>query len=70
MELPVKIRTLFFVVVLTACSQGLSGVSDRELRQRHYDCQHDVNLSTAELQVCHNIRRECEKRAAAGNYVC
>ncbi|MDK2779349.1 MAG: hypothetical protein KYX62_16985 [Pseudomonadota bacterium] len=58
------------LVMLTGCSSELESVSDKDLRRRHYECQHAVNLTAAEIQVCHNIRRECERRAAAGNFVC
>ena len=65
-----KIRTFLGILTLTACSGGLEHISDRDLRMRYYECRHAVNKSAAELQVCQNIRRECERRAAQDNYVC
>lgn len=65
-----KYWLLIFVLPLLACSAGLSGLSDKELRRRHYECEHSVSLSAAEIQVCNNIKRECERRAAEGNFVC
>lgn len=67
-----KPLVFLFVFFLSACAEkdGLSGIDDKDLRSQNYHCMHAVNLTAAELQVCKNVRRECEKRAAKGNYVC
>ncbi|HBS41960.1 MAG TPA: hypothetical protein DEA26_04715 [Oceanospirillales bacterium] len=69
------LRRLLFVliVVLSACGMQKSGLqlaTDKELRKRNYECQMASSLSPAEIQVCQNIRRECDRRAGQGNYVC
>ncbi|GAA6145648.1 MAG: hypothetical protein CSH37_05810 [Thalassolituus sp.] len=64
---------LFMIVVLTGCELGQSPFADtsnRELRERNYKCQMASSLSAAEIQVCKNIRRECDARAEKGNFVC
>ncbi|WP_430462029.1 hypothetical protein ACQUQU_04370 [Thalassolituus sp. LLYu03] len=67
-----KLLLLPLVIMLSACSvsDGLASIDDKELRRQHYVCQHSVNQTVAEIQVCKNVHRECEKRAASGNYVC
>lgn len=66
----VKCLPVFLVFCLSACSSELADLPDRELRQRNYHCQMGTNQGVAELQVCENVRRECEKRAKAGHYAC
>jgi hypothetical protein len=41
----------------------MAEVPDKELRQRNYKCVMANGLSPAEIQVCKNIRRECDERA-------
>lgn len=57
-------------VILAACSGAYESIDDRELRQRHYQCQHATSLSVAEIQICQNVLRECQRRARKGDYVC
>jgi hypothetical protein len=67
----VKYLLPFLVAMaVSGCSGDMTDVSDRDLRQKQYHCQMSTNLSAAEIQVCANIRRECEKRAQAGHYAC
>lgn len=61
---------LLVPAVLVACSGHYESLDDRDLRQRHYQCQHATSLSAAELQICQNIQRECQRRARNGDYVC
>ena len=68
-------RTAFLVMVLlSGCKWGndsaLSTMPNAELRKQNYHCQMAGSLSAAEIQVCRNIRRECDDRASKGNYVC
>ncbi|KZZ43913.1 MAG: hypothetical protein MK185_07230 [Saccharospirillaceae bacterium] len=59
------------LLFLTACdSTGMSYLSDKELRQRHAKCRMSAGLSAPEIQVCKNLKRECENRARDGNYAC
>jgi len=66
----VKYVFSLLVVSLLGCSEGLGSIPDSELRQRHYRCQMATGQSSAEIQVCKNIKRECEQRAKEGNYAC
>ncbi|WP_157729900.1 hypothetical protein [Bacterioplanes sanyensis] len=66
-----KYLLMAVVIFLAACGDNeFSKMSDKELRQRDYQCKMMANPSTAEIQVCNNIRRECERRAADGHYAC
>lgn len=61
------------LVLLPGCDTGMNDLgelSDRELRHRNYECQMATNLGAAKLQVCANLKRECERRAKAGHYAC
>lgn len=59
------------LLFLTACDNtGMSHLSDKELRQRHAKCRMSIGLSAPEIQVCKNLKRECENRASDGNYAC
>ena len=51
-------------------SSAFKDTPDKELRKRNYQCQIAGDLAPAEIQVCKNIRRECDRRAAEGSYVC
>ena len=67
------VRYLFIALatLLVACQpSNMVSVPDKELRQRNYKCAMASGLSPAEIQVCKNIRRECDERASKGNYVC
>lgn len=61
-----------FVIVctLSACSSEFSSMDGAELRKRAYRCLSENNTTAASLQVCENIRRECERRQKAGNFDC
>lgn len=66
-----KYLLLIAVFGLTGCGNtAMSQLSDKELRKRHAECRMSVNLSAAEIQVCNNIQRECQRRAQQGNFVC
>lgn len=66
-----KGHLLLALLLLVGCGNGqFSSMSDKELRQRDYRCKMMANPSTAEIQVCKNIRRECKRRAESGNYAC
>ena len=56
--------------LVLACDSRYSHIGDTILRKKAYECESAVDSSTAELQVCHNILRECELRQKAGRFVC
>lgn len=56
---------------LTGCfNNQYADIEDSELRRRAYRCVINSNPSTAEIQVCKNIRRECDRRREEGRFVC
>mgnify|MGYP003624472900 CR=1 FL=1 len=61
---------IFLVFFLAACGDVMGDLSDRDLRHRHYECQVATRSSAAELQVCANVKRECDRRAKSGHYAC
>jgi len=70
-----ELRTLLIVMVTFISGCGLvespfADTPDKELRERNYRCQMASSLSAPEIQVCKNIRRECDARAEKGNFVC
>ncbi|MBV1960337.1 MAG: hypothetical protein KUG48_01865 [Oleibacter sp.] len=68
-----RVIVLLSVMLLSACNYWNSSygkMPDKELRERNYRCQMAGSLSAAEIQVCKNIRRECDVRADNGIYVC
>lgn len=56
--------------VVTACNNSLSVTESSELRKRAYRCATEANMSSAEIQVCKNIQRECQRREDAGQFDC
>ena len=69
-----KINVFVFLslvmVGLSGCESDMADINDRDLRQRNYECEMGTNLGVAQLQVCANIKRECDRRAKAGHYAC
>ena len=55
---------------LTACDSNLSKLEGSALRERAYRCANEMNMTTAEIQVCKNIQRECQRRQNAGRFEC
>jgi hypothetical protein len=41
-----------------------------ELRARAYRCVIAVDQTAAQLQICENIQRECQRRQDAGQFDC
>lgn len=70
----IKIALLLLsaMVFLTGCdfNNAYAQIEDSELRRRAYRCVINQNPSTAEIQVCKNIRRECDRRRETGRFVC
>ena len=68
-----RIILVIISVLVMGCdmqSSAFKDTPDKELRKRNYQCQIAGDLAPAEIQVCKNIRRECDRRAAEGSYVC
>ncbi|MBE0481977.1 MAG: hypothetical protein IBX52_00620 [Bacterioplanes sp.] len=66
-----KYLVWLMVLFMSGClNNTLKDTPDRELRQRHYQCRMAVNLSAAEIQVCQNVSRECDRRARKGHFAC
>ncbi|MBL4796536.1 MAG: hypothetical protein JKY50_03905 [Oleispira sp.] len=66
------ICTTFYVCVasLVGCGNTFSEMEGVELRERSYHCLAEASSTAAELQVCENIRRECQRRQEAGEFDC
>ena len=57
-------------VVLAACNEKWSSMSDQELAAKSAECLNMNDPAPAMIQVCKNYRRECERRRSNGVYVC
>lgn len=55
---------------ITACDSQMASIDKSELRKRFYDCENALDLTAPELQVCKNIKRECQRRQKLGRYEC
>ena len=55
---------------ITACDSQMASMDKTELRKRFYHCENDSDLTAPELQVCKNIKRECQRRQKLGRYEC
>lgn len=58
------------VTSLVGCDNNFAKMEGVELRERSYHCLAETSSTAAELQVCENIRRECERRQKAGEFDC
>ncbi|MFT4765925.1 MAG: hypothetical protein ACI9OH_003039 [Oleispira sp.] len=56
--------------ITTACDSNLSTIDGSELRKRAYQCVIEVKMTTADLQICQNVQRECQRRQQAGQFDC
>ena len=65
-----KFILVMSVLLVSACTNELAEIKDSELRSRAYRCVVEADQSTAEIQVCKNLERECERRREEGNFVC
>lgn len=62
--------TLLTVFSVSGCDSNFTQMDGAELRKRAYSCLVETSSTAAELQVCENIRRECERRQEAGQFDC
>lgn len=58
------------LISLVGCENAFSKMEGAELRARAYRCVIAVDQTAAELQVCKNIQRECQRRQDAGRFDC
>ncbi len=66
-----SLLVLTLSLLLFACGNSISRLSDAELRSKVQGCDYAVNLNTADYQVCENYRRECKRRLKSeGRFVC
>jgi hypothetical protein len=56
--------------MVTACDSNLSTMEGGELRKRAYRCVIETNMTVAEIQICKNIQRECQRRQDTGQFDC
>ena len=66
-------RAIFAIVIvamLSACSSKLAGMSDADLQDKVYECDHQHSQSPGFAISCDNYRRECKRRRKEGRYVC
>ena len=57
-------------ILLTACDNKWTIMPDDELAQKSSECMSETDPSTARIQVCKNIERECARRRTQNNYTC
>jgi len=58
------------VVSLTACESKWGKMPDDELIDKSAECLNISDPGAAMIQVCKNIKRECERRREIGIYLC
>lgn len=69
-------RTAFVVLLLSLLLAGcrdtakLSDLSNGELASKNDECLRQQPTSPGRVTACENIRKECAKRRAKGNYSC
>ena len=57
-------------VLLAACESKWNKMSDDEIAGKSSECAAIADPSSAMIQVCKNVERECERRRSNGIYVC
>lgn len=57
-------------IVLTGCDNKWTTMPDDELASKSTECMAETDPSTARIQVCKNIERECARRRSNNNYTC
>ncbi|MBL4867270.1 MAG: hypothetical protein JKY67_12940 [Pseudomonadales bacterium] len=58
-------------VMLTGCDSALSGMSDSDLRDKHWACQSHSSPSPGKALSCGNFAEECARRKKKkGHTVC
>jgi|TARA_B110000977_G_scaffold137093_1_gene174122 hypothetical protein len=67
-SLPLLLLTV--LVVLTACESKWEKMPDDDLVNKSSECLNISDPGAAMIQVCKNIKRECERRRKIGVYLC
>ena len=65
--LPLFIAT---VILLIGCENKWTTMPDDQLAHKSSECMSETDPSTARIQVCKNIERECARRRTENNYTC
>lgn len=65
-------KSLFLIslTLLAACESKWEKMPDHELAEKAAECLYMNSPGPAQIQVCKNYRRECERRREKGIYVC
>lgn len=58
------------LIALTACESKWEKMPDHELAEKASECLYMNSPGPAQIQVCKNYQRECERRREKGIYVC
>ncbi|WP_339671241.1 hypothetical protein [Dasania marina] len=58
------------VILLSACDSKWQKLADDQLAAKSSDCAAIGDPSSAMIQVCKNVARECERRRENGVYAC
>lgn len=70
MNYPLVVAFFVSCFLVTACDSNLSSLEGAELRKRAYHCANETEMTTARIQICKNIQRECQRRQKAGRFDC
>lgn len=69
-QLP-RVLLLMLVAALTACGDSKwKTMPDDVLAEKSAECMGIADPGPAMIQVCKNVKRECERRRANGIYAC
>lgn len=58
------------LLLLAACGDKWSAMSDLELQEKQLECLMAQDPSAVFVQICQNYARECKRRREQGNPVC
>jgi len=69
------IKTVLLLIIsalaLAACDGGkMQKMSNQELAAKNEECVQGNPTSPGKVTACENVRKECERRRAEGNYTC
>ncbi|NVK37161.1 MAG: hypothetical protein HWE18_04490 [Gammaproteobacteria bacterium] len=69
---PKNLMVLSLSILLVACGNDISRLSDDDLRKKIQECDYAIEseMTAAEHQVCDNYHRECKRRFDEGRFVC
>lgn len=58
------------LLMLAGCESKWEQMPDHELAEKASECLYMNSPGPAQIQVCKNYKRECERRREEGIYVC